>query len=423
MVTRPVDRAMANELWTELCTTKGACWLPVLTDSMTPLIRPGDQVKVSRVAPREVRFGDILVFKRNNDLIVHRVLKRWRAPEGDYFSEKGDAGYVYGLVNGENIIGRVMGLKKGTRTYDLDLPPGRIANLSIAAWCKITAAIINRLKPSHSLIISGAENAIHKILYISSRSLVAACLAIWYPAGLLLGTGELRAKAEKNRLVVLFTKASHILRTEGPAALFRRGAAFLSWPVMHLAHRAFDYRVVYLYEHTIKERHETDFLPMMQDYTFNIITTNQQADELADHGFQDLRKHWRSARQGLEFGAIAFCVFVGRELAHVGWLAMNNKAKNTFDSLPYCVGFSSNEACTGGTWTWTKYRGKGLMKYSYFKRFQYLWEKGIKTSRNAVGVDNVASQKVHAKFNPRIYARARYLRVGKWYLKKESPVG
>jgi len=423
MVTRPVDRAMANELWTELCTIKGACWLPVLTDSMAPLIRPGDQVKVSRVAPGEVRFGDILVFKRNNDLIVHRVLKRWRAPEGNYFSEKGDAGSVYGLVNGDSIVGRVIGLKKGTRTYDLDLPPGRIANLSIAAWCKITAAVINRLKPSHSPIITGAENAIHKILYISSRSLVAACLAIWYPAGLLPRIGEPRAKARKNGLAVLFTKAGHILRTEGPAALLRRGAVFLSWPVKRLARRAFDYRIVYLYEHTIKERPETDFLPAMQDYTFHIITTNQQADELADHGFQDLRKHWRTARQGLEAGAIVFCVFVGRELAHVGWLAMNNKAKNTFDSLPYCVGFSSNEACTGGTWTWPKYRGKGLMKYSYFKRFQYLWEKGIKTSRNAVGVDNVASQKVHAKFNPRIYARARYLRVGKWYLKKESPVG
>jgi signal peptidase I len=422
MVTRSIDRAIANELWTELCVTKGACWLPVLTDSMAPLIRPGDRVKVSRVAPGEVRFGDIVVFKRNNDLIVHRVFKRRHTPEGVYFSEKGDAGCVYGLVNGENIIGRVTGLKKGTRTFDFEPSPGRMANLIISAWCKITAAGINRLKPSPSLTVTMSEKIIHKMLSIGSRFLVAVCLAIWYPAGLLLRIGELRTTARKNKLAVLFTKAGHILRTEGPAALSRRGAAFLFWQLKHLARRAFDYRVVYLYEHTLKERPETDFLPMMQDYTFHIITTNQQADELAANGFQDLRKHWRTARQGLEAGAIAFCVFVGRELAHVGWVAMNNKAKDTFDSLPYRVGFSSNEACTGGTWTWPKYRGKGLMKYIYFKRFQYLWERGIKTSRNAVGVDNAASQKVHAKFGPRIYARARYLRVGKWYLKKESLV-
>jgi signal peptidase I len=420
MATGSIDRAMANELWTELCAAKGACWLPVLTDSMSPLIRPGDRVRVSRVAPGEVRFGDIVVYKRDDDLIVHRVLKRWRTAEGVYFSEKGDAGSVYGLVNGESIVGRVIGLKKGTRTYDLELPPGRTANLIIAAWCKIAAAGINRLGPSPSPVVTGAKKVVHKLINVTSRSLVAACLAIWYPAGLLLTKSDLRATAGKNRLAVLYTEAGHILRTEGSMALLKRGATFLSWRVKRLARRAFEYRVVYLYEHTIKERPETDFLPAMQNYTLKIVATNQEADELAKNGFQDLRKHWRTARQGLEAGGIAFCVFVGRELAHIGWVAMSYKAKNTCDSLPYRVGFSSGEACTGGSWTWPKYRGKGLMKYIYFKRFQYLLEKGIKTSRNAVEVTNIASQKVHARFNPRIYARARYLRLGKWYLSKES---
>lgn len=231
---------------------------------------------------------------------------------------------------------------------------------------------------------------------------------------------RLQIAGRMSRLKVLFTKASHILRTEGPAALLRRGAAFLYWRFKSLGRSFFEYHVVYLYEHTMKERNEAGFLPMMQDFTFNIVTTNQQADELADNGFQDFRRHWRTARQGLETGAMAFCVFVGRELAHIGWVATNNKAKDTFDPLPYRVKFSSNEACTGGTWTWPKYRGKGLMIYIYFKRFQFLWERGIKISRSAVEVDNIASQKVHSKFGPRIYARARYLRVGKWYLRKET---
>jgi RimJ/RimL family protein N-acetyltransferase len=222
-----------------------------------------------------------------------------------------------------------------------------------------------------------------------------------------------------NRLKELLKKAGHILRVEGPVALFKRGAAFLFWRCQRLSRYLFAYHVVYLYEHTMKERREADFLPAIQDYTFKIVASNQQADELADSGFQDLRRHWRNARQGLEAGAMAFCVFIGHELVHVGWTATSYKAKKTFDVLPYRVNFSSNEACTGGTWTWPDYRGKGLMTYIYFKRFQFLWEKGVKTSRNAVEVDNVTSQKVHAKFSPRIYARARYLRVGKWYLKIE----
>jgi RimJ/RimL family protein N-acetyltransferase len=184
----------------------------------------------------------------------------------------------------------------------------------------------------------------------------------------------------------------------------------------------FGYYVVYLYEHTMKVRSETEFLPAMQDYVFKIVSNNQQADELGQNGFQDFRQRWQTARRGLETGGKAFCVFSGRELAHIGWVATTNEAKDTFDLLPYRIDFSSHEACTGGTWTSPKYRGQGLMKYIYFKRFQYLRENGIKISRNAVDVGNVASQKVHARFGPRIYSRARYLRLGKWYLKKETPI-
>jgi len=49
----------------------------------------------------------------------------------------------------------------------------------------------------------------------------------------------------------------------------------------------------------------------------------------------------------------------------------------------------------------------GLMKYGYFQRFEFLRGLGIKTSRNSVDVTNVASQRVHAKFNPEIYSEAK----------------
>ena len=220
----------------------------------------------------------------------------------------------------------------------------------------------------------------------------------------------------------LIARAGRKLKTRGSAGLLRSAVAFPYWQFKHLSRYLFGYYVVYLYEHTMKVRSEADFLPAMQDYVFKIVSNNQQADELAQNGFQDFRQGWPTARRGLETGGTAFCVFGGRELAHIGWVATTSEAKDTFDPLPYHVDFSSNEACTGGTWTSPKYRSKGLMKYIYFKRFQYLRENGIKIGRNAVEVGNVASQKVHAKFGPRIYARARYLRLGKWYLTKETPI-
>lgn len=225
-------------------------------------------------------------------------------------------------------------------------------------------------------------------------------------------------RATIGRLIALLRRAKYIFQTEGLIPLVRRGLAFL---VGHF----FRYENFYLYEYTLedtlKERNEADFLPRIQDFTFKIVATNQQADELAAAGL-DFRPNIIKARRGLEEGAVAFCSFIDGELAHIGWVAMNAEGKKTFDSLPYQVNFSDKQGCTGGTWTNPKYRGKGLMVYGYFKRFQFLKEKGMKSSRNAVAVGNIASQKAHAKFGPKIYARAHYLKILWWKSWKETPI-
>jgi signal peptidase I len=186
MATGDVNRIVANELWVELCAAKGTCWLKVLTGSMMPLLRPGDLVKVSRIVPQQAGFSDIVVFRRGQDLIIHRVLKKHVTPDGLYFSEKGDAGYVYGQVSADNIVGRVIGLKKGTRVLDLSSSPSRLANLFISAWLKLAAAVINRLKSSKNPFISGTGTVLHYPLKLTSGFLVIVCSVIWYPAGILV---------------------------------------------------------------------------------------------------------------------------------------------------------------------------------------------------------------------------------------------
>jgi len=221
-------------------------------------------------------------------------------------------------------------------------------------------------------------------------------------------------RATIGRLIALLRRAREIFQTEGLLPLVRRGLVFL---VGHL----FRYENYYLYEHTLEERSEAGFLPKIQDFTFKIVTTNQQADELAAAGL-DFGSHHPNERWGLEKGAVAFCFFINGELAHIGWLAMSQEAKNTFDSLPYRVNFADKQGCTGGTWSHPKYRGRGLMVYGYFKRFEFLREQGMKSSRNAVAVGNIASQKAHAKFGPKVYAKARYLKILWWSSWKETQV-
>jgi hypothetical protein len=212
----------------------------------------------------------------------------------------------------------------------------------------------------------------------------------------------------------LLRRAKEILQTEGLLPLLRRGFIFL-------VGYFFRYQRYYLYEHTIKPRNEADFLPKTRDFTFEIVTTTRQADELAAAGFK-FGSHALNDRGGLEKGAVAFCFFIDGELAHLGWVALNEAAKNSFDTLPYRVGFAGKQACTGGTWTNPKYRGRGLMVYGYFKRFEFLREQGIKTSRNGVEAGNIVSQKVHGKFGPEVYARARYLKIFGWRNWKERPI-
>lgn len=220
------------------------------------------------------------------------------------------------------------------------------------------------------------------------------------------------------RLTELFTAAKHIFQTEGLTPLLRRGFAFM-------AGCFFRYEAYYLYEidisEVLKQSNEADILPDIQDFTLKIVSTNEQADELARGGLE-FRSQFINAGERLDKGAIAFCIFVGQELANIGWVAMTQQAKDSVDGLPFKVDFSNNEACTGDTVTNPKYRNVGLMGYNYFKRLEFLRENGKLRDWATVAKSNVAAQRGIAKLNLKIYAEARCLKLMWWRLWKERPL-
>jgi len=152
-----------------------------------------------------------------------------------------------------------------------------------------------------------------------------------------------------------------------------------------------------------------------------IISSSQKAKELVADGLEDFRLYVFYGKEALDLGAIAFCVYVDKELAHVGLAAFNEAGKTYIDPLPFHVDFSAGEACTWGTRTVAKFEVKGLMTYRYYLRLEYFRQKGIVASKNSVATDNIASQKVHTKFNPKIYAQARYIRIFGLQFWKERP--
>jgi hypothetical protein len=217
----------------------------------------------------------------------------------------------------------------------------------------------------------------------------------------------------------LITRTRRVLKTEGSGTLALKALRFLKskfFPV--------EFGSVDLFENTLRHLDEARYRTDIKELSFFVISSNAQLDEVVGSGFEDPRKcnTIDNVQRGLEKGALAFCFFIGRDLAHIGWMAMTPEAKTTFDTLPYRVEFDSGQACTGGTVTLPKFRGNGLMTYGQFKRLEFLRERGFTASRNAVKTNNAISHRVHFKMGSRIYARARYVKIGRRILWKELPV-
>jgi signal peptidase I len=84
----------------------------VTGSSMIPTIYPGEVVTIRPVDPADVRQGDIVFYRRENESghILHRVLWKRRSSNGWVFRTKGDG--VWSLdppVTGAGIMGRTLG--------------------------------------------------------------------------------------------------------------------------------------------------------------------------------------------------------------------------------------------------------------------------------------------------------------------------
>ncbi|MDY6917200.1 MAG: hypothetical protein SVP26_04525 [Chloroflexota bacterium] len=129
-----------------------------------------------------------------------------------------------------------------------------------------------------------------------------------------------------------------------------------------------------------------------------------------------------NARQRLDRGAMAFCVFAGRELGSIGWVAFSKEAQASLDEPPLPVDYESGEAYRGGVWTSPRYRGLGLHTYGNFKRCQFLVERGAPRWWGLIERGNTVSLRTNLKFAPVIESEGRYLRVLWWKSWKGRPL-
>jgi len=216
-----------------------------------------------------------------------------------------------------------------------------------------------------------------------------------------------------------YDRAKQIYLTEGLVSLLRRGFRFLVYCLI-------EYRSYYLTEHgheNIQQLKEADFMPKVDDFTFKIVTSSQEADELEAHGYEFRSyPHGFDDRKALDSGAIASCIFVGRELAAIGWVALAQEAMDSLNERPMKVDFSGEDALIGAVWTNPKYRRMGFRAYRVFKLRQFLLDKGIATTRGYSTKGNIAALVSGTRIGDIVYAEGRYLRILWWKSWRERPM-
>lgn len=76
-------------------------------ESMEPVFKNGDKVKVEPVEAKNIKTGNIIGFNRNI-LVCHRVWGRFKKDDKFYFWEKGDNSDCIGYISEDEIIGKAV---------------------------------------------------------------------------------------------------------------------------------------------------------------------------------------------------------------------------------------------------------------------------------------------------------------------------
>jgi signal peptidase I len=102
---------------------RGRISLRVHGTSMLPWVRPNDIALIRKISLENVRCGDVVLFRRENHLFVHRIVEKRGSLDAAQLFAKGDAHPTSdGVVHKQELLGRVMRIYRNGQRIDLDAP-------------------------------------------------------------------------------------------------------------------------------------------------------------------------------------------------------------------------------------------------------------------------------------------------------------
>ena len=136
-----VSPPVLTSLYEELLLKKGELLLTACSGSMAPLIRIGDKVKVRTTSTEAIGFGDIIVFRKEEKLVIHRAVAKGKFDRQPFFLQKGDRSSFPFRIPAERVLGKVFEIHKPSRCIRLNSRKGRFLNLLLAVRSYLTCFI------------------------------------------------------------------------------------------------------------------------------------------------------------------------------------------------------------------------------------------------------------------------------------------
>lgn len=116
--------------------------------SMWPFIRQGEKLVIKKAPVDDLRSGDIILYRANNQLACHRLVKKIRTKDGYLLYARGDnSNSPSELVTESMFLGKVIGIIKNGKVLSLTNCGQQLVSRLIVVTAPLLKAVIRIIRP------------------------------------------------------------------------------------------------------------------------------------------------------------------------------------------------------------------------------------------------------------------------------------
>ena len=131
-------------------------FLNVVSDSMSPLIRSGDQVQLAPIIHSALQPGDVILFSDIGELITHRFWGIITTESNEQLITKGDRPQHFDqLHDTDTLIGLVIGRRRNRRFLKLSEGAGRWLNIQLTRLAALDIRLFSKAIRVSSVTTTG----------------------------------------------------------------------------------------------------------------------------------------------------------------------------------------------------------------------------------------------------------------------------